>query len=337
MGVISSLMIGVFHMRFKNASIIAGIVLALVAISFLLTLIQPAIAQAPNFPNNTCADCHRRLLFASEPQRQFIEIRIKHLESGIPCSIECHADQLNKTTSSTYALWSISTHFLFGVTCDKCHGGNASAVSKQEAHIGISNASIARANTPEMCGKCHQSQLAEFKTSKHFQILESTGEMLPAPACITCHQAHSVHVLTASEIEDFCSNCHNNITGINPAVPKRAEAALFSVNDLQVEISKAQSEVVSANASGKDVTRAMEDLNTAKAILKNTASVWHRFNLTYFETEVQKGIDDAKNAEKITAESQATPLPTKAPGFEGILLISGLVMAYYLRIRRNSR
>ena len=324
-------------MRFKNASrIITAMVFVLVAISFMQLFIQPTVAATPNLPNNSCADCHRRLLFASEAQRQFIEIRIKHLESGISCSIVCHEDQLNKTTSSTYALWSISTHFLFDVTCDKCHGGNASAVSKQEAHVGLSNVSIARANTPEMCGKCHESQLAEFKNSKHFKILESGGEV-PAPACITCHQAHSVRVLTASEIEDFCSNCHNNITGINPAVPRKAEAALSSVNELQVEISKARSAVISANASGKDVTRAMENLDAARAILKNTPSVWHRFNLTYFETEVQKGIDDAKNAEKITAESPATPLPTKALGFEGILLISGLVMAYYLRIRRNSR
>ncbi len=325
-------------MRFKNVSrITIAMVFALVAVSFLLILIQPVVAQEPNFPNNTCADCHRRLLFASEPQRQFIEIRIQHLEAGIPCSIECHEDQLNKTTSSTYALWSISTHFLYGVTCDKCHGGNASAVSKEDAHVGLSNESIARANTPEMCGKCHSSQLDEFKTSKHFQILESTGENLPAPACITCHQAHSVHVLTASEIEDFCSNCHNNITGINPSVPKRAEAALFSVNELQVEISKAQSEIASANASGRDVTQAQEELDTAKAILKNTPSVWHRFNLTYFETEVQQGIDNAKNAENITAQSPAATMPAKAPGFEGILLIAGLTIAYFMLSRRNSR
>ncbi len=321
-------------MRFKNGSrIIIAMVFALAAVS-LLTAIQPAFAQASNFPNNTCADCHRKLLFASEPQRQFIEIRIKHLEAGISCSIVCHEDQLNKTTSSTYALWSISTHALYDVTCDKCHGGNASAVTKEEAHVGLSNASLARANTPEMCGKCHSSQLAEFKTSKHFQILESSGENLPAPACITCHQAHSVHVLTASEIEDFCSNCHNNITGINPAVPKRAEAALFSVNELQVEISKAQGEITSANESGKDVTKAQEELDTAKAILKNTPSVWHRFNLTYFETEVQRGIDDAKNAENITAESPAAATTTKSPGFEGFLLISALAIAYLI-LRRN--
>jgi len=318
-------------MRLKNVSgIITGIVFVLIILSILPSLIQPAVAAAPNLPNNSCADCHRRLIFTSEAQRQFVEIRIKHLESGISCSIVCHEDKLNKSIASTYALWSISTHALFDVTCEKCHGGNASAASKNVAHIGVSNLSEVRASTPEMCGKCHVSQLDEFKSSKHFMRLES-GEELPAPACITCHQAHSVRVLTASEIEDFCSNCHNSITGINPAVPKKAEAALSSVSELQVEISKARSAVVAAQAKGKDVTQAEADLEAARTILKNTPSVWHRFNLTYFDTEVQKGIEDAKRVENETAQMQASPTPTKAPGFETILLITGLIIAYRLK------
>lgn len=320
----------------KNVSrIITGMVLVIVTLSMMQLFVQPAIAPAPSLPNNSCADCHRKLLFTSEAQRQFVEIRIKHLESGISCSIVCHEDKLNKTTASTYAMWSISTHALFNVTCEKCHGGNPSATSKKEAHVGLSNISIARANTPETCGKCHEPELDEFKSSQHFKKLES-GEEGPAPACITCHQAHSVRVLTASEIEDFCSNCHNRVTGIDPAVPKKAEKALSSVNELQVEISKARSAVITAKASGKDVIEAEADLEAARTILKNTPSVWHRFNLTYFDTEVQKGIADARKAENATAQAQAAPSPTKAPGFEGILLISGLIAAYLLAVRRNS-
>ncbi|HEY9246422.1 MAG TPA: cytochrome c3 family protein [Candidatus Methanoperedens sp.] len=246
------------------------------------------------------------------------------------------------TISSTYEDWSKSIHFLYGVTCDKCHGGNASAVTKEETHTDFtngtfSNGSIARANTPEICGKCHSLQLAEFKMSKHYHILTSAGEKRNAPACITCHQAHSIHVLAASEIVNFCGNCHNNKTGINPSVPKRAEAALNSVYELRVEISKAQSDIRSANASGRDVIEAQEEVNTAKTILKDTASVWHRFNLTYFETDVQQGLDDAKNAQNITAEIPAITMPAKAPGFEGILFIFGLVIAYFMFSKRNSR
>ena len=318
-------------MQFKNASrIIIGIVFVLLTISALQLLIQPVAAAPPNLPNNSCADCHRKLLFSNEQQRQFIEIRLKHLESGISCSIVCHEDKLNKTTASTYALWSISTHALFSVTCEKCHGGNPAAPSKEEAHVGLSNVSIARANTPETCGKCHEPELAEFKNSQHFKNLES-GEQVLAPACITCHQAHSVRVLTASEIEDFCSNCHNGITGVDPTVPKKAENALTSVSDLQVEISKARSAIISAQAEGKDVTEAQANLDAATAILKNTPSVWHRFNLTYFDTEVQNGIEMTRNAENMTAAAQATTMPTKAPGFEIIMLISVLLLAYYLK------
>jgi hypothetical protein len=315
------------HMQQKNVlKIIIGIVFVLIV----LQAFQPTVAKAPDLPNNSCADCHRKLLFSSETQRQFIDIRIKHLESGISCSIVCHEDKLNKSTGSTYAMWSISTHALFEVTCEKCHGGDPSKVSKQEAHVGISNASMERANTPDMCGKCHVAELDEFKNSQHFKRLES-GEEGPAPACITCHQAHSVRVLTASEIEDFCSNCHNNITGINPTVPKKAEQALTSVKELQFELSKARSSVLAAKAMGKDVTAAESDLESAKAILKNTPSVWHRFNLTYFDTEVQKGLQDAMNAEKAMPEGTAQPAPTKAPGFEVPLLVSGLVAAYLLK------
>jgi hypothetical protein len=323
-------------MRFKNVSRITGIFFVLLTLSILQLFAHPATAAAPNLPNNSCADCHRTLLFSTGEQRQFIEIRIQHLESGISCSIVCHEDKLNQTTASTYALWSISTHALFGVTCEKCHGGNASAVSKQEAHVGLSNISIARANTPETCGKCHQAELGEFKSSKHFVNLES-GEEIPAPACITCHQAHSVHVLTASEIEDFCSNCHNNITGINPTVPKRAENALSSVGDLRVEISKATSAINTAKAKNLDVAQAEVNLDSAMTILKETPSVWHRFNLTFFDTEVKKGIADAQNATNATSYAQETPAATKAPGFGVAFFIIGLFVAYFLKRSGESR
>ncbi|MCE8422884.1 MAG: cytochrome c3 family protein [Candidatus Methanoperedens sp.] len=312
-------------MQIKNVS---GILMGIGLVMIILQFMQPVMAAAPNLPNNSCADCHRKLLFSSEAQRQFIDIRIKHLENGITCSIVCHEDKLNKSTASTYALWSISTHALFEVTCDKCHGGNMSATSKDDAHIGLSGFNISRANTPEMCGKCHESELMEFKNSQHFKNLES-GEV-PAPACITCHQAHSVRVLTSSEIEDFCSNCHNNITGINPLVPKKAEIALSSVKELDIEIAQARSNIISEQTKGKDVSSAQANLESARTILKNVPSVWHRFNLTYFDTEVQKGIVDAKNAQNIKTEATATVTP-KSPGFVGLLFISGLIAAYLLR------
>ncbi|VVB86284.1 Cytochrome c7 c [uncultured archaeon] len=313
-------------MRWKNVS---GIIIITALLLLVLQLfIQPVVALS-NVTNNSCADCHSKLIFTTEEQRKFIDIRIQHLESGISCSIECHEDKLNKSIASTYVMWSISTHALFEVTCEKCHGGNKLANTKNEAHVGISNISNARQETPQMCGKCHVPELEQFKSSKHFKKLESTEEG-PAPACVTCHQSHSVRVLTASEIEDFCSNCHNNITGINPSVPQKAEAALSSVKELQDEIAKARSEMIIAKANGANVNESEASLESARSVLKDIPSVWHRFNLSYFETEVQKGIVNARNAEtQIPAGTQTAP--TKSPGFEGFILISCIIAIYLLR------
>jgi len=84
-------------------------------------------------------------------------------------------------------------------------------------------------------------------------------------------------------------------------VPKKAENALSSIKELQLEISTARSSVLAAKAMGKDVTEAEADLESAKAILKNTPSVWHRFNLTYFDTEVQKGFTGCQECRKSNA------------------------------------
>jgi len=315
-------------MRWKNVS---GIIMVTALLLVSLLFIQPAVA-ATNSINNSCADCHSRLVFTTEEQRKFVDIRIKHLESGISCSIVCHEDKLNKSIASTYAMWSVSTHALFEVTCEKCHGGNKLASTKNEAHVGISDKSIDRAVTPEMCGKCHVPELEEFKSSSHFKKLESTEEG-PAPACVTCHQAHSVRVLTSSEIEDFCSNCHNRITGIDPAVPKKAEAALSSIHELQTEISIARTAIITSKAKGLDVNQAEASLESARSVLKDIPSVWHRFNLSYFETEVQSGIAEAKSAEKQVPVQAKTPEPTKSPGFEGLIFITGLIVIYLLKRR----
>lgn len=281
----------------KNVSkMIIGIVFLLLA----LQVIQPATAKAPDMPNNSCADCHRKM----------------PAENG---------------TTNTYGKWAVSTHALFEVTCEKCHGGDSLKVSKDEAHNGISKEAILNENTPVMCGKCHEQELNEFKSSRHYENLES-GQEIPAPACITCHQKHDVRVLTSSELMDFCISCHNIGTGINPSVPGKAKYALDSIKELQFEISIARGAIISAKANGKDVKAAESDLEDARAILKSSPSVWHRFNLSYFDTEIQKGIEKARNAEKVNSEGTAPqPASTKAPGFGIVMLISVLIAAYFIK------
>ncbi len=305
-------------------------IVIIIIIIFLFLIIQlPTMAVVQQFPNNSCVDCHRKLLFSSSDQR-FTEIRIKHIESGISCSIVCHEDKRNKSIASSYALWSISTHALFDVTCEKCHEGNPLVFSKKDSHAGLSNNSIARENTPKTCGKCHKLQFEEFKNSLHFKRLESGGDV-PAPACITCHQAHSVHVLTASEIEDFCSNCHNNVTKVDPTVPQRAKNALLSIKELQTNFSKVNEKMIEATASGKNITESETELDSARTIIKNFSTVWHRFNLTSFDKEIQQGNNFTKNAENMLEVNTTNSLPKKSPGFESIITIIGLIIVIFIR------
>jgi hypothetical protein len=80
------------------------------------------------------------------------------------------------------------------------------------------------------------------------------------------------------------------------------------------------------------VSDAENDLEFARDILRNIPSVWHRFNLTYFETEVQRGITNVQKAENETKNMlpTATP-PTKASGFELIYLVLSLLAVYVLK------
>lgn len=269
--------------------------------------------------HETCGKCHE-----SELEEFMSSEHFKKQSGGkpAPTCLTCHqTHSVRELTSSEREEFCTNCHARFNETCEKCHV-NQLAVSRQEAHLYLSNISIVRTNNPETCEECHKPELKEFKSSPLLKKLES-GEN-HVPTCTVCHQAHTMRILTSSEREYFCSNCHN-VTGIDPAVLQKAEKALSSVNDLQGEISKARGAVISAKAEGKDAAEAERYLGSAATILKHVPETWHRFNLTYFENEIHQGIANARKAEKTAAES------AKTPGFGGILLISGLMAAYFLK------
>lgn len=407
------------HRQLKAFSrVIAAMVLMLAAAAIL----QPANAAGSDLPNNSCADCHRRLIYTPERQQQYVEMRSMHLESGVSCSTLCHQDLFYKYSANTFGMLIRSAHALFNETCVKCHNGDPKAAKKEEAHLGLTNTSVTCNSTHEtcgkchgqeleefmdsqhykkqseaekaptcltcherhsvrpltpsereeicenchanfnetckkchdsgitvlkeahlsitnisivrqdslvICGKCHEGELKEFKTSHMFEELKS-GEK-PAPACNTCHDAHTMRI--SSKIEDFCANCHNNITDIDPDVPEKTEEIRSSVNELRLEFSKVRDAVISAKAKGKDVAEAERDLESAGAILESI-STWHRFNLTFFEdfeTEIEKSIAHVRKAEKI-AES-----PMLSHGFEALLLVLCMIALYFLKKHQNNQ
>ena len=284
--------------------------------------------------NNSCVDCHKALSPFTDEQKRFNEIRINHTERNISCSLECHEDVIRKRASDNFQQWSDSTHSIYYVTCDKCHGGDARANTESGAHASMKNitdpnSTIYFKNIPETCGKCHTAELDNFKNTMHYQRLRSTSQ---GPSCTTCHQPHSFKVLKSSELTNLCSACHNSVDQIATAsVPQDAKKALEKAGEFQAEVMKAKNAIADAKAKGNDISSAQMNLDKANAVLDEIPSLWHGFDLKNFDEQIQSGVDWAKKAEY--EASGAEPTVPRA-SWPGIVLLFGIFAIIYLIKKR---
>jgi hypothetical protein len=320
-------------MNFKERTILISL-----AILFAIIIIPVVLAD------NSCIDCHGKLTVLNESEQKLNDIRLKHLARDIPCSLECHTNTLDKFAKSNYDQWSNSKHAMFGITCDKCHGGNATSNTKEGAHIGIKlnndpTSPIYYTNVPETCGKCHTKELEQFTKSVHYQNLKALKQ---APTCDTCHNPHQFKVVDKFGLHVLCSNCHNTDLNIAPDVPDRASLALDNIEKLKIEINIAENAVNITKNSGKDVTAAQKDLDDAKSVLDSLPVLWHQFNLPSFETVISIGIESAQKAQQEAGVKPTTVITTgnntkpSTPGFEGALSIA-LFFIICLFVRRLKR
>lgn len=291
---------------------------------FAIFIIPEALAQ------NSCLDCHEKLTVFNESERQFNEIRVKHLARDVSCSVDCHASILDKIAISNYEQWTKSKHALFGVTCEKCHGGDAGSDEKETAHTGVYRSSDTRSsiyyrNVPETCGECHTDELEHFKNSVHFQNLQALKN---APTCDTCHVSHEFEILAVEEFHALCSNCHNPDMKIAPAdAPEKAIIALGNAEILKSEIRTARDAIKQAKEEGRDVTAPQVELDKAITIHDNLPIIWHDFNLTLFENVITEGLNAARKSQEEAGIQPVETLPS-TPGFGIILSLLGFGMIY---------
>jgi mono/diheme cytochrome c family protein len=96
----------------------------------------------------------------------------------------CHQKQDEKILS----LYSQSTHAKAGKSCNSCHGGDASAAEKDDAHslnfVGKPNSEQA----VRMCGSCHRQEAAQYRASHHFPVQKGVSRV----DCVECHGAHTI-------------------------------------------------------------------------------------------------------------------------------------------------
>lgn len=140
-------------------------------------------------------------------------------DSTYGCVI-CHADKRRAFQQGVHAER--------GITCDACHGGDPSEVEVAPAHRGRFVGAPGKLETLQLCSSCHADpdqmrqfglaadQLAEFRTSRHGQLLIARHDM-DAPTCTDCHDAHLIRPSTDARSNTYptnipatCGHCHDD-------------------------------------------------------------------------------------------------------------------------------
>ena len=134
--------------------------------------------------------------------------------------IICHADKRRSFTQGV--------HSERGIKCHDCHGGEPAAYETPVAHRGRFVGTPTKLQTVELCSACHADpnqmrqfglsadQLAEFRTSRHGQLLLGRGSN-DAPTCTDCHNAHLIlppedarSEVHPTNIPATCGKCHDD-------------------------------------------------------------------------------------------------------------------------------
>lgn len=196
----------------------------------------------------------------------------------------------------TFSDWSKSVHAVRGVSCEGCHGGDATKDAKDAAHAGIKPSAdpqsrVYFSRVPETCGRCHSKELEAFRQSRHFRELQTTGK---GPNCVTCHGAMANHILEPRVMDMTCTLCHRR--------PTRAYGALASLNNAMAQVRKLKRGVERARAAGVDASAQERELKSVAELVDHARVEWHTFTMTGVLTtsqEVSRRVVTAMNELKL--------------------------------------
>jgi mono/diheme cytochrome c family protein len=189
----------------------------------------------------------------------------------------CHERQNDKAVE----LFTRSTHAKAGIKCNRCHGGDPAAPSKEAAHANNFVGMPAPNETLAMCGSCHKSQLAAFKASIHFP--ERPG--IPRMDCAQCHGAHAVGSSARNfSFALFCAGCH----GLEylPELPREFQKMLALVDG-------EKDSLASVEASGRKASD--EVMRLRQEIRRSVGEIVH-------STDIKGGLEKLPQILKLGGE-----------------------------------
>jgi formate dehydrogenase gamma subunit len=170
-----------------------------------------------------CLDCHTKngdmttMLPASDPKSTINRVNIAET-----CG-RCHGDksvmQGSGISNRPFLSYRESVHAkaiargnLSAAVCTDCHNSHdIESASNQQS-------SIAKANIPSTCGKCHRSEANEFMDSVHGEAV--ARGVSRAPVCTDCHGIHNIMMpfdgnstmASAAIATESCAKCHEGVT-----------------------------------------------------------------------------------------------------------------------------
>lgn len=208
--------------------------------------------------------------------------------AGSTC-VDCHkALPHDGHEAHDYSEWQKSVHAKKGVTCEQCHGGDATSPTMQKAHTGLyspqkKGSPLYFTEIPKTCGKCHAAELAEFKKSFHYKELERSGH---GPNCVTCHGAMAVDVLQPQQMENTCSVCHR--------VRTDAVEGLVTLNLAGAAMRRWESVYTKAVAKKLVTTQETEKIRMQRSAYADVQRQWHAFAMKAVVQNARAIVNTAK-------------------------------------------
>jgi len=151
--------------------------------------------------------------------------------------VGCHTnpDEFDPDEIHTFEAVAGGVHGKVGLSCQDCHGGNPDPALSDDAEAAMDaefaanpfRGAPARAEIPELCGRCHANaefmkrfnpelrvdQLQEYRTSIHGKRL-AEGDTQVA-TCIDCHGVHGILAPSSPDspvyptrVAETCAHCH---------------------------------------------------------------------------------------------------------------------------------
>lgn len=168
-------------------------------------------------------------------------------QAPIAC-ITCH-NFLGGELAKPVSEWKGSVHQQNGITCDLCHGGDASikladisrlspqqfadvqarAMSKAHGFVGKPSGKALF----DVCKQCHGATVDRYAVSIMGKAyLGNKG----GPSCVTCHNAHNNVIPSVPKV---CKSCHKDTTGFEQIDPMNVtQSTLSELSRIRIKLAE---------------------------------------------------------------------------------------------------